>query len=137
MVAVVAGRDWPAVRQPDRLRASRVTSALVQACFDSGVELVTVAGSTLSAYEWDGVTAGLQPIPRVLYVLLRVSLQESIRRAQGDPERISTKDPAFVAQLAAAINWKTVRPPDVEIDTDALTADEVIDRLALRIWGIS
>jgi adenylylsulfate kinase-like enzyme len=125
MIALVAGEDWSAIHHADRERACRVTSSLVQTLFDDGTQFAVIAGSTLAQYEWDEVTNRLEPRPEIVHVLLLVSVQESIRRTQDDPSRVRTKDPSFVARLAGAIDWDAVGKPDIEIDTDGMTALEV------------
>ena len=126
MIEAVAGNDWSTITEAARLRACRATASFVQTCFESGAELIAVAGSTLSPYEWDEVTRLLDPAPDTLYVLLRVSLAESIRRAQADSTRVHTRAPAHVEKLAAAIDWSAVRNHDIEIDTDGMTAEDVV-----------
>ena len=133
MIEMVAGSDWSAVQTSDRLRGCHATSSLVQGLFAAGVELVTIAGSTLSPYEWDEVTEGLDPTPRILHVLLRVSLDESVRRAQSDPGRVLTRNPDHVAKLAAAIDWATVRQPDLEVETDDMSVTQVVSLIAGRL----
>lgn len=39
------------------------------------------------------------------FVVLRVSLPEAVRRAQVDPSRGASKDPAFLAELEKTIEW--------------------------------
>jgi adenylylsulfate kinase-like enzyme len=133
MIAMTAGSDWSVITAEDRRLASRLTGTLVQAAFDAGVEVVVVAGSTLSSYEWDDVTAGLSLQPETTYVLLSVSLDESIRRARNDPGRVATRNATHVTRLAAAIDWTEVRKPDVEVETDGMSVDEVVRLLRERL----
>ena len=133
LIEMMAGRDWSLIRHEDCQRARHAASALVQACFDTGMRVVIVAGSTLSKYEWDEVTRALSPMPQILKVLLRVSLEESVRRAQNDAGRVLTKNPEYVAKLAAAINWEATGQYDVEIETDDITVDQVVAIAARRL----
>jgi adenylylsulfate kinase-like enzyme len=135
MVEMVAGRDWSLVTDGDRRRACRATSTLLDDLFSSGTAFIAIAGSTLSTYEWDEVIQPLHHRARVSYVLLRVSLEEARRRAQGDPERIHAKDPGFLARLAAQTDWTAIRKHDIDIETDGLTADEVSARIAARVFA--
>ncbi len=64
---------------------------------------------------------------------LRVSLAESIRRAQADPHRAATGDPAVVAAHYERIDWDALPAVDATIDTDGLSADDVVARIAARI----
>ena len=126
MIAIVAGEDWSLITASDRQKACRLTSRVVQGLFDEGVGTVAIAGSTLSPYEWNEVATHLAPAPTVTRVLLRVSVEESIRRAQIDPARTSTPEPGYVEKLAAAIDWARVPTPDIDLQTDAMTIDEVL-----------
>ena len=135
MIATVAGDDWSLVQRGDRLRACRIAASLAQALFDAGMEVVAIAGSTLSPYEWDEVTGGLDTPARTTTILLRVSVDEAVRRAQADPARVHTQDAAYVAKLAAAIDWTAVSRPDIDLNTDHLTAQEVIGLVAECLAG--
>ena len=130
MIEMAAGPDWSMISQAQRRLACRITSGLVDAAFANGAGLVSVAGSTLSGYEWDELTTSLGSSPSVTRVLLRVSLDESVRRAQGDPDRVSTKDPTYVAKIAAARDWASVPKPDIEVHTDGMTGQDVQERIA-------
>jgi adenylylsulfate kinase-like enzyme len=82
MIAIVAGEDWSLIIVSDRKKAGRLASRVVQGLFNEGVSTVAIAGSTLSPYECDEVVTHLIPDSIVTRVLLRVSVEESIRRAQ-------------------------------------------------------
>jgi shikimate kinase len=132
MIAIVAGVDWSKIGYADREQACHVTCSLVQSLFEDGTQLVVIAGSTLSNYEWDEVTKHLTISPEITHVLLRVSVEESVRRAQADAARNDTKDPERVAELAA-VDWAQVRRPGVEIETDGMTAADVVAQLTHRL----
>ena len=140
-IEMVAGSNWSTVQKSDRIRACRATASFVHSLFESGMELVAIAGSTLSPYEWDALAVQTDPPPKILYVLLRVSIEESVRRAQADPGRIHTRDPEYVTRLAAAIDWESIRQPDLVVQTDGMSLDEVTEAIAsnltppLRRWG--
>lgn len=130
MVSVVAGTDWSLVTHEHRVRASKAAGELARHLLDSGHRIVAIAGSTLSQYEWDDVLSAFDDQPAVTYVLLRVSVDEATRRAQLDPARsptAGTRNPDVVAHLHRAIDWTTVRKHNIEINTDHLTADEVVE----------
>ena len=90
VVAMVAGDEWSRVHHRDRILATKVAATTIEKLFDVGMELVTVAGSTLANREWEELLEPLASRPKPFYVLLRVSNEEAVRRAQNDPTR--TKD---------------------------------------------
>jgi len=134
VVAIIAGTDWSRVRPEDRDFASRVAGGLANHLFGAGVDVIAVEGSTLASYEWDELQQQLTSEHETLTVRLRVSLAESIRRAQGDAGRVSTKNPDFVARIYGQIDWASLTQADLEIDTDALGVDEVVASIGARVF---
>ena len=59
-----------------------------------------------------------------LYVTLRVTFEEALRRAQGDPTRGVSRDPVFLGEYFAAATAAQEKIPetDVVIDTEAVSA---------------
>jgi shikimate kinase len=135
IVEMVAGNDWSRIQAKDRALATQVASAIVGELFASHMELVAVAGSTLSNSEWDDLLEPLNPRPKAFYALLRVSPAEAIRRARNDPQRIHTKDPVVIEQLAARIDWSVIRTQHIDLMTDGIDADEVARILAREIFA--
>src|SRR3972149_10379703 len=135
LVEMIAGADWSLVRPEDRDLSCEVAAAIAERLFDSGVSVVVVAGSTLSSREWDQLLRHLVAKPDTLFVLLRVSLGESVRRAQGDPTRVSTKDPNFVSRLYSRIDWADVPRPDIDLFTDSLSVEEVVEIVARAVFA--
>ena len=133
VIGMVAGHDWSTISHEGRLTACHMARRLVEAAFSDGIDLVSVAGSTLSPYEREEVANGLSADPLITRVLLRVSLQESVRRAQADPARTLTRNPAYVAGLAAGIDWSNVQTPDLDISTDGMSAEQVIRLVATAL----
>lgn len=118
--------DGSLVEMEDRLRASDVAAGLVDRLFESGVRLTTVAGSTPSSYEWDELLLRLASQPAVTTVLPRVSLADSIKRAHSDPGRARTLDADFVSRVYRGIDWERLRSPDLDLNTEDLSVDEVV-----------
>jgi hypothetical protein len=129
----VAGADWSKIEQGQRLTAGLLASAIADWLFEAGFRLVAIAGSTLGSYEWDNLLSSLKARPRALHVLLKVSLETSIQRARGDPFRVSTLEPAFVARQFERIDWTSVRQADLEIQTDDRSPPEVVRLIAQRV----
>jgi hypothetical protein len=133
VVAMLTGA-WSVVKLEDRFRASQLAAAIVDRLFESGIEMAVVAGSTMSAYESDGLVGHLTSKPKILSIRLRVSLDESIRRAQADPARVRTLDGDFVARVYAAIDWTSVRQADLDLVTDSLNADQVAQAVEALVF---
>ncbi|MPZ12607.1 MAG: hypothetical protein GEU89_20705 [Kiloniellaceae bacterium] len=130
VVEMIMGKDWARVSV-----AREITSGIAETLFADGVEFVFVAGTSLSYGERDQLLRGFAIQPPAIFVLLRVSLEESIQRAQADPERVSTKDPAVVAKHYERIHWDEVPQQDIDIDTDGLSLDEVVAAVAEQVLG--
>jgi shikimate kinase len=135
IVAMVAGQDWSQVRHEHRVLVPRIAAATIGELFASGIELVAVAGSTLANREWDDLLELLHHHEKAFYVLLRVSNDEAVRRAQADPQRIHTKDPVVIAQMASRIDWDAIRNQHVDLKTDGLAANDVAAILAREIFA--
>jgi adenylylsulfate kinase-like enzyme len=131
-VVMVAG-GWAGIARDDRLRAVDAAAAVVDRLMEQGCELVAVAGTTLSAYEAEALVGRMQASVEVVRVRLGVSLAEATRRAQGDRERVTTRDPARLAELFEKICWQSVPPADLEIETDGLSLDDVVRTVAGRV----
>ena len=58
-----------------------------------------------------------------VYVTLRVSFREALRRAQGDPSRGVSRDPAFLGRYFAGFGQKPPTPAtDLVIETERMPA---------------
>ncbi len=134
IVAIVAGDDWFHIHHRERVLATQVASAIVDKLFDSGMELVAIAGSTLANREWEELLYPMRSGPKPFYVLLRVSNEEAVRRAQNDPARTRSKDAAFITRVASQIDWGVIRSHHVDLITDGLDAPEVGQMLAREIF---
>jgi len=121
------GSDWTQVTTEHREQACDLAAMLVDRLVTNGARLIAVSGSTLAPREWDAVIEQMSVPARPVLVRLRVSVAEAIRRAQADPTRVLTRDPEVVRRLDAAIDWDATASPDLQIDTNELTADEVAD----------
>lgn len=132
LTTMIAGHDWSLITPAQRRLACELAAAVTDRVFDGGYTFVAIAGSTLSAGEWNEMLRHLNAPPPTTRVLLRVSVGEAVRRAQADATRGATSDPRVVAALHAQIDWSHVPPADVEVDTDHLPADDV----AAAVWSL-
>jgi shikimate kinase len=127
LTEMTGGSDWTQVLPQHRRQACELAAVLIDRMSAQGARVVVVAGSTLSPYEWDAVIERVSvPVLPVL-VRLRVSIAAAIRRAEADQTRVLTRDPEVVRRLHRAIDWDVAAAPDIEIDTDEMTADEVAE----------
>jgi tRNA uridine 5-carbamoylmethylation protein Kti12 len=134
MIEMTAGHEWSAIEDEQRRFAVQITGSLVEALLESGVQMVFIAGSTLSPYEWDGLLGVLKSNPRHLFVLLRVSLDEAIRRAEHDPSRTRTRNPEVLRRLAQRVDWTRVRGHHIDLVTDGLSLDDVASILSREVF---
>ena len=71
------------------------------------------------------------------YVTLRVSYEEALRRAQRDPTRGMSRDPAFLGPYFAAVDHglETVPVTDIVIDTEHVSETSAVMAIA-RLVGL-
>jgi tRNA uridine 5-carbamoylmethylation protein Kti12 len=134
MIEMAAGDDWARIEPEQRHFAVHTTARLVETLLQSGLDMIFVAGSTLSPYEWDTLLAGLDSKPHHLFVLLRVSLDEAIRRAKDDPWRTTTRNPEVLRRLASRVDWTRIRDHHIDLVTDGLSLDDVATILSREVF---
>ncbi len=132
IVAGLAG-DWSHAAEYDRLMAGEVTALVVDRLFASGMQVVTVAGTTLAGGEWSSLEDALKAHVDITRARLIVSLAESQRRAQADPTRLATRDPEVVETLYMRVDQANMPTVDLEVATDGLTLEEVAQSLATQV----
>ena len=103
--------------------ARRATARLAGSFLAEGVAVVVADGSfndpnDRAVFE-QHLDAGVSP----LYVTLTVGFEEALRRAQGDPTRGVSRDPAFLgAYFADATHVSASLPAtDIVIDTESMS----------------
>jgi adenylylsulfate kinase-like enzyme len=104
--------------------ARRVAATMANTLLNDGVAAVIAEGS----FNMPGDRAafarhlGASVVP--LYVTLRVSYDEALRRAQDDPTRGLSRDPRFLAPYFAGVGPTLAATPatDIVIDTEQTTA---------------
>lgn len=122
------------------LIARRGAAALTDAFFSAGLDTVIVNGPFFTDAERDGYLSHLRTSVDPVVITLRVSFEESWRRAQGDPDprRVTSRDRAWLAQHHAASETLLgpVLATDIVVDTDrkaaAQVAAEILTQVKLR-----
>ncbi len=125
LIEIVAGRDWSLVRREHWVLAEALSAAVIDRLFESEVELVLVCGPFFTDAARSRFLQHLTSSPAGLFVLLRVSLEESIRRCAREPERQLTSDPEFVKHMYASIPWEGLPRMDLKVDTEALSPEAI------------
>ena len=115
--------------------ARHEAATLANAFLHEGVAVVVAEGSFNRPDDRAALAQRLDPGLDLLYVTLRVSFEEALRRAHGDPTRGKSRDPAFLGPYFAAVDraLATVPETDLVIDTEEMppaTAAAAIAHLA-------
>ena len=107
-------------------------AALTNTFLDEGVAVVIAEGSFNTQADRTTYARHLEPPSDPLYVSLRVSYEEALRRAQGDPSRGVSRDPNFLGPYFAARADLFAAGPstDLVIDTERATATEAAKSIA-------
>jgi shikimate kinase len=115
-------------------RARHGAAALANCLFTTGMSAVIVEGEFFTAQELGMVAAVEAKVTRCFFTL-KLSYEPALKRVQGDPSRGASKDPAFLKWLhesfAQALPF--LEAESVVVDTDELTQDQVVARLAAQI----
>ena len=120
---------WTLARQA----AGRLASGFLA----DGVAVVIADGSYNLAADRAAFEQHLDLSVRPVYVTLEVTYEEALRRAQGDPTRGVSRDPAFLGpHFAAATKASADRPPsDLVFDTEAVPARDIAAAITRRLRG--
>lgn len=116
-------------------RARRAAAVLADHFWASGVEVVVVEGPFWNNAEraalLDHLTTPVQP----RFVTLRVGFLEALRRAQSDPTRGLSRDPAFLAGNHASFEalLDPLRITDLIVDTESTTPRQFAAALAALV----
>jgi predicted kinase len=104
--------------------ARHAAATLANTFLADGVAVVVAEGSFNTERDRSAFTEGLDTSVSPLYVTLRVSFEEALRRAQSDPTRGKSRDPAFLGPYFAVAGQAlaTVPPTDIVIDTGRMPA---------------
>jgi adenylylsulfate kinase-like enzyme len=109
---------WTLARQRAASQAKALTA--------DGVTVVIAEGSFNLPIDRAVFAENLDVDEPLAYVTLEVSFEEALRRAQRDPTRGRSRDPAFLASHFASRREVLAAPPatDLVIDTERMPATE-------------
>jgi lactoylglutathione lyase len=125
--------DRPPMSDPSHSReARRAAAALTDHFVLEGIELVIVEGTFWTRSEREELTTALTTLVQPVYVTLRVSVEEALRRVQSDTGRRASRNPAILRASHAAFGAVMPNPTDTVIDSSSLTADAV----SVAIMGV-
>jgi adenylylsulfate kinase-like enzyme len=112
--------------------ARRAAATQTNTFLEEGVTVVIAEGSFNRPVDRAAFAEHLQPHAEPLYVTLRVSFDEALRRAERDPTRGVSRDRAFLgSSFAASADALTTTPAtDLVIDTEQMTATAAATAIA-------
>jgi adenylylsulfate kinase-like enzyme len=102
--------------------ARHAAATQVNTFLEDGVTVVVAEGSFNTPDARAAFTRHLDAIDEPLFVTLRVSYEEALRRAQRDPTRGRSRDPAFLGRYFSDVSQalETVPATDLVIDTEEM-----------------
>ena len=105
---------------------------LVNTFVGAGIAVVIAEGSFNTPADRAVFAERLDAIASPQYVTLRVSYEEALRRAQGDPSRGKSRDPAFLRPYFATADLALATAPatDLVIDTERVPAKDAAVTIA-------
>ena len=114
--------DGPKADPASWTLARRAAARLANGFLGDGVAVVIADGSYNRAIDRAAFEEHLEPAVSPLYVTLEVTYEEALRRAQGDPTRGVSRDPAFLGPYFEAARTASADRPDsdVVIDTESI-----------------
>jgi predicted kinase len=116
--------------------ARRAAAVLANTFLEGGVAVVVADGSYNKPADRADFAEHLDTRVVLRYVTLQVSYEEALHRAQGDPTRGMSRDPAFLGSYFAAIGHglETVPVTDIVIDTEQVAETSAVMAIA-RLVG--
>jgi hypothetical protein len=124
--------------------AGHAAAALANTFVEGGVAVVIAEGSCNTPSDRAAFEQHLDRSIGRLYVTLRVRFEEALRRAQGDPTRGISRDPAFLGPYFAARTRALSSLPetDLVIDTEqatvqygAATVQSAAETITSLVWA--
>ena len=118
--------DRPPMSDPSQSReARRAAAALTDHFVLEGIELVVVEGTFWRTSEREQLTTARTTLVQPMFVTLRVSVDEALRRVQSDSSRRASRNPAILRASHAAFGAVTPILTDAIIDSSSLTTAAV------------
>lgn len=112
-------RDGPETAEADWTLARREAATLANTFLAEGTAVVVAEGSFNTPGDRASFAQSLDGSVDPVYVTLRVSFEEALRRAQGDPTRGVSRDPAFLRRYFAGSDQALPTPvTDLVIATE-------------------
>lgn len=136
IVFMVNGFDWRTVTAAHWALARRAAAAITDALFSARLDLVAVAGPFFGESDRNELIGNMRTGASVHVVALSVTLEQAIIRAQADPTRTLSKDPALLAKLEKTINWAELPADAIRLSTDGLSADEAGARIFRELFDM-
>jgi predicted kinase len=117
--------------------ARRLAGALAAAAFAEGIGTVIVEGELWTDEHRAELLTRIPAGVRTAWITLSVSFEEALRRAQGDPSRGLSKDPAFLRahleQFGLAL--PALRAATEVIETEGVALAEVVGSVVALVVG--
>lgn len=127
--------DGPTSDDATWAHARHAAATQVNTFLADGVTVVVAEGSFNRPGDRTAFTGQLGTDVDVLFVTLRVSYEEALRRAQSDPTRGRSRDPAFLGSYFADVGkaLETVPATDLVIDTEHVPAQAAAAAIASQV----
>jgi predicted kinase len=127
--------DEPTSTETTWSRARHAAADVANTLLNEGVAVLVAEGSFNTPGDRAEFARNLDTGVSPLYVTLRVSFEEALRRAQGDPTRGKSRDPAFLEPYFEAVNeaLATLPATDLVIDTEHIPPGAAAAAIARRV----
>jgi adenylylsulfate kinase-like enzyme len=115
-------REGPETAEATWALARREAATLTNTFLAEGTAVVVAEGSFNAPGDRAEFSQYLDASVDPVYVTLRVSFAEALRRAQGDPTRGASRDPAFLGRYFGGVGQRLPPPvTDLVIETERMS----------------
>jgi adenylylsulfate kinase-like enzyme len=120
--------DGPTADDATWALARHAAATLADTFLEEGVTVVVAEGSFNAPDDRAAFARHLDTSVDPIYVTLRVSFEEALRRAQSDPTRGRSRDPAFLLPYFDAVDQALAALPatDVIIDPEQMSTSAAV-----------